>query len=265
MDKKVIIITGASSGIGYELAKHLSSDGHHVIGASRTFPKEAIDFDYKICDVSSEASMVELYKSIARDHKHIDVLINCAGYGIGGAIEDTSYHIAMKLHQINVLGPFLLTQLFLPMLKKSKQGRIVNIGSVAGEITIPFQAFYTMSKASLQKFTEALRMELKPFNVQVTNILPGDTNTNFGTNRQFQMEENSLYKDRVTRSLNKMTQDENHGMKPYSVVKVVRKQLKKRRMKPFVTVGFKYKGAMLLSRLLPAKLKERIIYTLYGK
>ena len=265
MKNKTIIITGASSGIGFVLAQHLHKAGHHVIGCSRSFPKDSYDFDYKICDLQSEASMVDFAKAIKREEKHVDVLINCAGIGIAGALEDASYHSALKLHQINVLGPFLLIQLLIPTLKKSPRPKIINIASVAGAITIPFQAFYSMSKSSLMQMGEAFRMELKPFNIDVSTILPGDTKTAFSNNRVTEVPPASLYKARVKRSLDKMERDEQNGKDPISVVKVVHKQLNRKRMKPYVTVGLNYKFFMLLNKLLPYKLKERIIYKMYGK
>ncbi|MFW5842071.1 MAG: SDR family NAD(P)-dependent oxidoreductase [Bacillota bacterium] len=265
MKTKTIIVTGASSGIGFDIAKALHEDGHTVIGCSRTYPKTDYLWDHKICDVEKEASVMAFYKSFIHDYTHIDGIIHSAGMGIGGALEDTSYHKALKLHQINVLGPFLLTQIFLPLLRESTQAKIINIGSVAGDITLPFQVFYSMSKSSLSRLTEGLRYELKPFGIDVSIINPGDTKTNFTTNRQVESNASSLYKDRVKRSIDKMAEDELKGKPTQSVVNVVRKQLKRRKMKPAVTVGFSYKCFILLNKILPTKLKEHMIYKRYGK
>ncbi len=265
MKDKTIIITGASSGIGFVLAEQLHNAGHHVIGCSRSYPKADYKFAYKICDLQSEASMVDFVKSLKHEVKSVDVLINCAGMGIAGALEETSYHSALKLHQINVLGPFLLIQLCIPLLKQAARPKVINIASVAGKITIPFQAFYSMSKSSLIQLSEALRMELKPFNIDVCSVLPGDTKTAFTAHRFIEVPPASLYKDRVNRSIERMERDEQNGKDPRTVAKVVMKQIKRKRMKASVTVGVNYKLILLLNKILPYKFVERIVYKMYGK
>jgi len=151
------------------------------------------------------------------------------------------------------------------LLRESTHAKIINIGSVAGDITLPFQVFYSMSKSSLSRFTEGLRYELKPFGIDVSIINPGDTKTNFTTNRQIESNGSSLYKTRVKRSIDKMAEDEQKGKPTKSVVRVVKKQLKRRKMKPAVTVGLSYKFIIVLTRILPTRLKEHMIYKRYGK
>ncbi len=262
---KTIVVTGASSGIGFELARRLYDDGHRVIGCSRTYPKQPYDFEYMICDLKQESSMVDFSKAFSKQHDHLDVLINCAGMGVAGAIEETSYQQALKTHQINVLGPFMLTQLLLPLLRNASRPKVIMIGSVAGVISIPFQAFYSMSKASLASLTESLRLELKPFGVDVSNVMPGDTKTDFTVHRQTNVLTDSPYKARVERSIKRMEHDERHGKDPITVVNVVRKLMRKKRMKAHVVVGFKYKVIVWLAKRLPMRWRERVVYKLYGK
>ncbi len=262
---KTIVVTGASSGIGFELARRLYDEGHTVIGCSRTYPKQPYNFDYMICDVKQESSMVDFSKALGKRHDRLDVLINCAGMGIAGAIEETPYQQALKTHQINVLGPFMMTQLLMPMLRQSERPKIIMIGSVAGAITIPFQAFYSMSKTSLAALTDALRLELKPFGVDVANVMPGDTKTDFTAHRQTNVLADSPYTSRIERSVRRMEADERRGKNPLSVVNAVRKQIRKKRMKAHVVVGCKYKLLVWLANRVPWRWRERIIYKLYAK
>lgn len=261
----IIVITGASSGIGYELAKFFSND-NQVIGISRKYPKKAYDFDYFLADVSNEETIKEVVDKITDKYKKIDILINCAGIGISGAIEHTELNEVKDICNINVIGPFLITKTFLPLLRLSNNAKIINIGSVAGELTIPFQTFYSMTKVSIQAFTEGLKMELKPFNIDACTVLPGDTKTDFTANRKPPVViEDELYKDRIKRSITRMEKDEQNGMSPFSVVKVVNKLIKKKRMPVMVTVGIQYKLFVLLKKILPKWLVNKILYSMYSK
>ncbi len=147
---KVIVISGASSGIGLESAKFFHEKGFTVVGLSRSYPKEKYDFDYVLCDISKEEDIKKAVSEIEKKYDRVDILVNCAGIGISGAVEYTPTEEAEKIFQVNVLGQFLLTRELLKSLRKSDHGKIINIGSVAGPLTIPFQTFYSMTKASIQ-------------------------------------------------------------------------------------------------------------------
>lgn len=262
---KTIVISGASSGIGKETAIVMQKAGHHVIGLSRSYPKEAYDYDYVLCDLGNRADIDRAVLEISEKTDHVDVLINCAGIGISGALEHTTFDEAEQILQVNILGQFYITKKLIGLLRKSNSAKIINIGSVAGELTIPFQTFYSMSKAAMHKFTEGLRIELKPFGIGVSAVLPGDTKTGFTANRyQPQVMEDDLYKDRIKRSIQKMEHDEQNGMSPMSVVKVIQKLIKRKHMPVLVTVGFSYKALVLLSRILPKRLVYWIITKMYG-
>ena len=262
MSKK-ILITGASSGIGKEAANFFSQKGYDVIGLSRKKPK-GVEHSYYQCDLGNEEEIVKVASKIKKEHSHIDVLINCAGVGTGGAVEDISYDQLKWVFDINVLGLVELTNRLIPLLKQSNTGRIINLSSVAGEITIPFQVVYSMSKAAIIKFSEGLRIELKPFGIKVCSVLPGDTKTSFTNNSVTSIPKDSEYKDRAKKSISKMERDEINGVPPIKVVKVINKMVNKKRIPPKVTVGMNYKLLVFLSNVLPKKLVEFIVTKLYG-
>lgn len=262
---KIIVISGASSGIGKTAAQYFHGKGFKVIGLSRSYPREKYDYDYVLADLGIPADIDKATAEIAKLTDHVDVLINCAGIGISGAIEYNTIEEVSKIFQVNVIGQFHLTKNLLPLIRKAEGGKIINIGSVAGELTIPFQTFYSMTKSAMHRFTEGLRIELKPFGIGVATVLPGDTKTGFTANRyQPQVMENAEYNDRIKRSIQKMEHDEQSGMSPMAVVKVIEKLMNKRHMPVHVTVGFAYKFLVLLSRIFPKRFVYWIITKMYG-
>jgi len=266
MSAKVILITGASSGIGFAIASRLHQEGHIVYGVSRNYPKRDYAFHYLLCDITKPAMIDSLVAEISQKEGEIDVLINCAGMGISGAIEETSETQFDKIFNINIKGMFMVTKAFLPLLRTRPNAKIINIGSVAGSLVIPFQAFYSMTKASVAAFSETLRMELKPLGVDVCTILPGDTKTDFTINREKNANsDTSVYSERVSRSVRKMEHDEQHGKSPDSVAKIVSRLIRRKSMPVQVTVGFQYKLFLVLQRLLPKRFVNWAIYQLYGK
>lgn len=262
---RIIVISGASSGIGLESAKFFHEKGFTVVGLSRSYPKEKYDFNYQLCDISKEEDVQKAVTEIAKKYEKVDILVNCAGIGISGAVEYTPLEEAEKIFQVNVIGQFLLTKEMLKLLRKSGRAKIINIGSVAGPLTIPFQTFYSMTKASIQAFSEGLRMELKPFKIDVATVLPGDTKTGFTKNRyQPKVVENEIYKDRIKKSIERMEKDEQNGMSAMSVVKVINKLVRKRRMPVMKTVGFQYKLFVFLNKVFPKRFVIWILSKMYG-
>jgi short-subunit dehydrogenase len=263
---RIICITGASSGIGRALAEFFHQEHDTVLGISRSYPQDECHFDYFLCDVADEENVVKTFQKIREKYDHMDVLINCAGMGISGAIEHASLDEVKRIFAVNVFGAFLVSKHAMDLLRNAKHPKIINVGSVAGELTLPFQAFYSMTKSSLHTFSEALRMELRPFSIDVCTVMPGDTKTAFTRNRlKSVMEKDPFYHDRVKRSLERMEKDEQNGKSPFSVVRVVDKLLKKRRMPVSVSVGFKYKWFVFLSRILPNRLVNDALFQMYGK
>lgn len=183
--KKVALITGASSGIGYETALELKDKGFVVYGAARRVDKLNVlkekGIEVIALDVTDEGSMKNCVSKILEKEGRIDVLVNNAGYGSFGAIEDVSMEEARKQIEVNIFGLSRMTQLVLPSMRKNKFGKIVNISSMGGKMHTPFGGWYHATKFAVEGFSDCLRMEVKPFGIDVIIVEPGGIKTDWGT------------------------------------------------------------------------------------
>ena len=181
---KVILLTGASSGIGYDTAVALAQQGHKVYAAARRVDRMEPLRQYGIVplkmDVTDEASMQEGVKTLLDAEGRIDVLINNAGYGYFGAVENVPMDDARNQLEVNVFGLARLCQLVLPTMRAQHSGRIINIASVAGRSVFYYGGWYHVSKYAVESLSDAMRMELKPFGIDVVIIEPGAIKTNWG-------------------------------------------------------------------------------------
>ncbi|MGL5617202.1 MAG: SDR family NAD(P)-dependent oxidoreductase [Sarcina sp.] len=171
MEKKVALITGASSGIGWETAIELKNKGYIVYGAARRVEKMKDLKNYGIniieLDVTNEQCMCNAVETIKKTEGSIDILVNNAGYGSYGAVEDVPMEEARRQIEVNIFGLARMTQLVVPMMRKNKFGKIVNISSMGGKVSTPFGAWYHATKYEVEGFLDCLRMELKPFGIDV--------------------------------------------------------------------------------------------------
>lgn len=181
---KVILVTGASSGIGYETAMRLARQGHRVYAAARRMermePLRAEGIVPIRMDVTDNRSMSEVVKKILEAEGRIDVLVNNAGYGYFGAIENVSSEEAHRQLEVNVFGLAELCRMVLPAMRKQGSGRIINTSSIAGKIVLPFGGWYHVSKFAVEALGDALRMEMKPYGIDVVLIEPGGIRTDWG-------------------------------------------------------------------------------------
>ena len=181
---KVILITGASSGIGYETALKLAQQGHKVYGAARRVERMEPLRESGVVpiqmDVTDEASMEAGVRQIIDAEGRIDVLINNAGYGYLGAIENVPIEEARRQLEVNLFGLARLTQLVLPHMRRQHSGRIINTSSIAGKTVMLFGGWYNVSKYAVEAFSDALRMEVKPFGIKVSIIEPSGIKTDWG-------------------------------------------------------------------------------------
>ena len=181
---QVILLTGASSGIGYDTAIALAKQGHKVYAAARRVERMEPLRQYGITplrmDVTDEQSMQQGVQTILSNEGRIDVLINNAGYGYFGAIENVPMDDARNQLEVNIFGLARLCQLVLPTMRAQHSGRIINTSSVAGKSVLYYGGWYHVSKYAVEAFSDALRMELKPFGIDVVIIEPGAIKTNWG-------------------------------------------------------------------------------------
>lgn len=184
MNKQIILLTGASSGIGYGTAVALAQQGHQVFAAARRVERMEPLRQYGIVplkmDVTDEKSMQQCVQAVLDQAGRIDVLINNAGYGYFGAVENVPMDDARDQLEVNVFGLARLCQLVLPTMRAQHSGRIINIASVAGRSVFYYGGWYHVSKYAVEALSDALRMELKPFGIDVVIIEPGAIKTNWG-------------------------------------------------------------------------------------
>ena len=182
--KKVILLIGASSGIGYQTAENLAKEGHIVYGAARRTEKMETLKQFGVkpiyLDVTDEESIKSAIDTIIENEGRIDVLINNAGYGSYGAIEDVEISEAKMQFEVNLFGLARLVQLVLPHMRKQKSGRIINVSSMGGRMTSYFGGWYHATKYALEAFSDALRMEVTDFGIDVSLIEPGGIKTDWG-------------------------------------------------------------------------------------
>lgn len=256
---KVVLVTGASSGIGLATAQYLLKKGFKVYGVSR----RAADFGFpSYCgDVTDVGRMKEILADIKQKEGKLDAVVNNAGFGISGAVENAAAEDVERIFSVNLTAVVDICAAALPYLRESR-GRIVNISSVAAAAAIPFQACYSASKAAVLTFSYALGGEVAPYKVKVSCVLPGDTKTGFTDARV--KGGGGVYAERERRSVEVMERDERGGKPPVTVAKAVYKCLKKRRPPLKVTIGASYKFIVFLVKILPARFAQFVINKIYG-
>lgn len=221
--KKVILITGASSGIGYEAARMLAEKGHKVYGAARRTqrmaPLRPLGVTPLPLDVTSDTSAKEVIDTIIQAEGRIDILINNAGYGELGPMETTSLQDAQRQLDVNVIGLARMTQLVLPHMRQQHSGRIVNVASIAGRITFCYAGWYNASKYAVEALSDATRMEARPYGIDVTIVEPGGVYSNWGRIAAEQLRkasDNTVYADRAGRMANVF--EMMYGRNPYNLM-----------------------------------------------
>lgn len=261
---KTVIVTGASRGIGLETAKLFAEKGYRVYALSRSGQCEANERIIPLrCDVTDENEVKSVFGRIYEESGRIDVLVNNAGFGISGAVEFTDEKQAKKQFEVNFFGCFLCCKSVAEYMRKNGGGRIINISSLAAELSIPFQAFYSASKAAVNSLTLALANELRPFHITVCALMPGDVKTGFTDAREKQ-EDGGVYADVMKKSVATMEKDERNGMSAVRIAEAVVSLAEKKKVKPLSTKGAQYRLFAVLSKLLPTSAVNRIVGMLYS-
>jgi len=179
MSGKVVLVTGASSGIGAACAEMLAKRGFRVYGSSRNPNFKPSGYQALQMDVTDDRSVDEAVAQVIREAGSIDALVNNAGCGLAGAVEDTASIEALHQMDVNFMGPFRAARAILPGMRQRRSGVIVNVSSLGGLFGLPFQSFYSASKFAMEGWTESLRFEVSPFGIRVVLIEPGDVKTGF--------------------------------------------------------------------------------------
>lgn len=261
VDKKVVVITGASSGIGLSTAQLFAKNGYKVYGLSRRL-YQTDSFTSIACDVCDTEKVRKTFEEIYLTEGRIDVLINNAGMGISGAIEYLTEKDFDTVFSVNVKAVAMLSSLAIPYLRRTK-GKIINTSSVAAVVPLPYQACYSATKSAIESLSFALSQEVKSQGIKVVCVRPGDTKTGFTASRIKTEKENSVYGTKITESVKKMEKDEMNGKSPLSVAKVMLKLTKSKNPPPVCSVGFAYKCACVTAKLLPQRLVNYIVGKLY--
>jgi len=273
METKVVLITGASAGIGLAAALQLMNKGVKVYAASRrggesqkaqNGPGELIPVKM---DVNNEANIASVVQLILKENKKLDVLICNAGNGIAGSVEDTSAEETQYQFETNFFGAVKTINACLPTFRAQGYGKIIATSSVAAIVPIPFQAFYSAGKSALLVFMQALAIELKPYGIQCCSILPGDTKTGFTAARKYTVKSqspDSVYSQKMKTSVGKMEKEEQNGMSAESVAAGMVQQVLNKKMKVFVVPGLQYQLICSIYSLLPARIRLWVVGLLYG-
>jgi len=256
----VILVTGGSSGIGRAAVLGLARQGHRAYAAGRD--PAALPIPSVRMDVDDDASVAAGVGEVLERERRLDAVVNAAGFGIAGAVEDTSVDEARAQFETNVFGVLRVCRAVLPVFRRQGSGLIVNVSSIAGRVGLPFQAFYAASKFALEGLTEALRMEVLSFGIHVVLVEPGDFATGF-TDRRRQTAAsaaNPAYRERFLKAMAVIEKDERGAAPPDAVARLIARivALPAPRLRYTVGPGAQ-RATPLLKALLPQALFERLI------
>ena len=253
--KKTIIITGSSSGIGYSLAEFFGKKGYSVYGFSRKEVRSAYFTTIPTDITDNEQVKASVAKVIEREGR-IDILINNAGMGMVGAVEDATKDEISRLFHLNLIGAVQMISAVMPSMRAQRSGQIINISSIGSEMGLPFRGFYSASKSALDKVTEALRYEVAPWGVQVCALHLGDIKTNIADHR-IRTSVSVPYESVFSKVYPLMNADVDKGIAPEAVAIYTEKLLAKRRWRAHYYFGkIGQKIGVPLKWLLPQNLYE---------
>lgn len=263
---KIVLVTGASSGLGQAIAQRLAAQGHTVFGTTRNPSGDMGKVRMIALDVTDDVSVTNAIDEVIAAAGRIDVLINNAGVGICGAVEDTELDEARWQMETNFFGTVRAIHAVIPYMRAQGSGRIINVSSLAGLAGLPFQAYYSASKFAVEALNEALRMELSGTGIDSTNINPGDFKTGFTAARVFtRLALSGHNATQLASTVSTYERDENNGADPALVADLAARLVVQRRVNVRYTVGrFDQRIGTLVKRLIPARLFEWLMKSAYA-
>jgi NAD(P)-dependent dehydrogenase (short-subunit alcohol dehydrogenase family) len=267
---KVVLITGASSGLGESIATYLGGKGHSVYGTSRNIEGQQKPFHTLNMDVTNDQSVAAAVQAIISKEGRIDVLVNNAGLGIASPIESLALADVQRVLDTNVTGAIRTIQAVLPHMREKRSGTIINISSIGSETGLPYRGMYSASKAALDRITEALRIELAPFGVQACIIQPGGVKTDINRNRiKVELPTGNAYRESFETTYKLIDESVEQGLSPDDFGRLVETLLHEQNLRRCYRIGKPLeKISVLLKRLLPSRAFESIIrkhYKISGK
>jgi short-subunit dehydrogenase len=264
--KKVALVTGASSGIGKETAKLLVQKGFTVYGSARRVEKmaELKEAGVRVIemDVTDDASMVKAVNEILEIEKRIDVLVNNAGYGSYGALEDVPISEGRHQFEVNIFGLARVTQLVLPTMRKQHSGKIINISSIGGTIGLPHGSWYHATKFAVEGLSDSLRMELKQFGIDVVIIKPGAILTEWATiakEHLLKYSGNTAYKTLAAKHAKMFENADKRGSLPIVVARTIVKAAMAKHPKTRYATGGGAKAILFMRSILSDRMFDRLL------
>lgn len=263
---KVVLITGGSSGIGKSIGAFLHQKGFVVYGTSRN-PEKITNsiFPLVALDVRDKQSIVNCVAEVIQKSGRLDIVINNAGVGITGPIEEIPTEEIRNNFETNLFGPIEVMKAVLPQMREQKSGLIINITSIAGYMGLPYRGIYSASKGALELITEALRMEVKSFGIQITNVAPGDFATNIAAGRYHApVVKGSAYEVPYGNTLKEMDSHVDSGSNPNEMAAAIFAIIQTDKPKVHYKVGaFMQKFSIVLKRILPDTVYEKMLMNHY--
>jgi short-subunit dehydrogenase len=263
---KVVLITGGSSGIGKSVGEFLSKKGFIVYGTSRNATKiKNHSFKLVSLDVTKKETIKSAVKLVISNEGRLDVLVNNAGMGITGPIEETPTDEMRAVFETNFFGAIEVMKAVLPQMRKQNSGLIINVTSIAGYMGLPFRGIYSATKGALEIVTEAIRMEVKTFGIEVTNVAPGDFATNIASGRYHTpVFDDSPYRKKYQENLDLMDAHVDSGSNPIEMAEAIFKIINTKKPKIHYKVGeFMQKFSIFLKNILPDKVYEKLLMNHY--
>ena len=256
---KVVVITGAESGIGKQVANFFRNNGNIVYSLDLEFKKQE---NYYKCDVSNENDVKNAIEDIGLKHRKIDVVINCAGYGVSGALELIDTKKMENIFDVNTKGIFLINKYAIKFMGKGST--IINIASACALFPLPYRGLYCASKSAVNMLSHCYQMELKPLGINVCSVCPGDTKTNFTKNRVKVFDTNERYKNRIANAAYSIDKNEHKRMSAEKVAKKIFKIASKKKTKPMIIISNKMRFLYFIYKLVPLSLFLKFTEKFFG-